>query len=214
MENLITAQEVSDYLPDLDLSSFSAPTISGMISRASQYVIGYCEVDGFLKTAVTSEREKTRINPEGDLIVSFRRRPVEQGAVSALRLKTVESAIDLSLTGSSGSDIYYIPTGGAYMVYPSNFLIALGYGLLSVRYANTRYEVDYTGGYDAIPADIKEATSLIFRNMATRKIMPGGATSFRQGNFSVSVSNDGVSPLIKEAQEILNQGGYVRRVIF
>lgn len=214
MENLITAQDITDYAPDLDLSSFTGPTISGMITRASNYVINYCNVDGFLQQAVTNEREKVRINPEGDLIMSFHRRPVAQGSVTAVRLKTINSSISLSMTDASGNDVYYIPTGGTYMVYPSNFLLSLGYGLLSVRYSNARYELDYTGGYNPIPDAIKEATTLVFRQYALRRINPLGASEFRQGNFMIS--NRGVTkpPLLSEAQNILDEGGYIRQVIF
>lgn len=84
-ENLITQAELEDYAPDLDLSQFSAATISGMISRASERVRQYCNVKGFFKVAVDSERDRALINPQGELIISFRRRPVVAADVTAFR---------------------------------------------------------------------------------------------------------------------------------
>ena len=114
-ENLITQAELEAYAPDLDLSTFSQATISGMISRASKIITNYCDVDGFFKMAVTNERERAQISPNGDLTISFRRRPVADGDVSAIRLVGV--GMSQSLTLESGSDRYYfIPKPSTYLI--------------------------------------------------------------------------------------------------
>ncbi len=218
-ENLITQAELEAYAPDLDLTQFSQATISGMISRASQRAINYCNVDGFFRTNVVGESEQVRIAPNGDLTYSFRRRPVAAGGLNGLRLVGLEVNQSLELSIGDLQNIYYIPTGGTYFVYPSNFLLAHGRGLISLRNADLFVEVDYTGGYlpDELPGDIKEAVTLFFRSAAAKKYNPAGAASFRQGaismNFKGSGSEAGSSKdaFVSEAELLLNE--YVRRVI-
>lgn len=215
-ENLITQSELESYAPDLDLSQYNSATISGMIGRASERVRKYCNVEGFFKMAVTAERDKALINPQGEMVISFRRRPVVAADVSAIRLVTVDVSQDLTLT-SGGSSIFFIPNPGTYMIYPSNYLIAHGTGLISLESANLFYEIDYTGGYATdvadLPDDLKEATTLMIRSLINKRLNPIGANSFTQGRVSMSFGADGMDNNVKEAHEILNQGSYVRRVI-
>lgn len=215
-ENLITQSELESYAPDLDLSQYSSATISGMISRASERVRKYCNVEGFFKMAVTAERDKALINPQGELVISFRRRPVVAADVSAIRLVTVDVNQELELE-SGGSSIFFIPNPGTYMIYPSNYLIAHGTGLISFENADLFYEVDYTGGYATdvadLPDDLKEATTLMVRSLVNKRLNPIGANSFTQGRVSMNFGADGMDNNVKEAHEILNQGSYVRRVI-
>lgn len=215
-ENLITQAEIEAYAPDLDLSSYSAATISGMITRASARVKNFCNVDGFFKTAVTAERDRAQISPNGDLTISFRRRPVAEGDISAIRLVGVE--VSQSLTLESGGDyIYFIQTPGNYLVYPSNYLISHGRGLISLEASDLFYEIDYTGGYATdiadIPDALKEATTLYIRSMVGKRFNPAGASSFSQGSVSMGFGGNkgGRDQNIQEAEAIL--ADYVRRVI-
>jgi len=215
-ENLITQAELESYAPDLDLSQYSAATISGMISRASARVKNYCNVDGFFKAAVTAERERAQISPNGDLTISFRRRPVANGDVTAIRLVGTEISQDLTLT-SGGSSIYFIQTPGTYLVYPSNYLISHGRGLISLDSADLFYEIDYIGGYATdiadIPPDLKEAATLFIRSSISKKFNPAGASSMTQGRVSMGFGGNkgGKDQNIQEAEAILSE--YVRRVI-
>lgn len=220
MENLIDNTYITNNAPEIDLSPYTATTISGMIAQASAQVIRYCRVSGFLQTAVVSERERAHINSSGDLLISFRHRPVKQGDVSAIRLRTV--AVNQSLTlQSGGMDVYFIPEPGTYGVYPSNYLISFGRGLLALRGANLFYEVDYTGGYvttptagyQTLPDDIKEATLLFFRDIMSRKYNPTGMDMFRQGSMQAMTRRDnGLTQFVESARDILDHGGYRRMV--
>ena len=215
-ENLITQAELEAYAPDLDLSQYSAATISGMISRASARVKNYCNVDGFFKAAVTAERERAQISPNGDLTISFRRRPVADGDITAIRLVGTEVSQDLTLT-SGGSSIYFISSPGTYVTYPSNYLISHGRGLISLESADLFYEIDYIGGYATdiadLPPDLKEATTLFVRSSISKKFNPAGASNFTQGRVSVGFGGNksGKDQNIQEAESILAE--YVRRVI-
>lgn len=215
-ENLITQAEIEAYAPDLDLSSYSATTISGMITRASTKVISFCNVDGFFKTAVTNERDRVTINPQGELVISFRRRPVVAADISAVRLRS--SGINQTLTLTQGGEsVFLIPEPGTYMVYPSSYVIAMGRGLLTLKAADLMYEIDYTGGYATdianIPADIKEACTLFIRSQLSKRFNPAGASSFSQGSVSMGFggNKNGKDQNVQEAEAILSQ--YVRRVI-
>lgn len=217
MENLITATELTNYAPDLDTSSFSTATISGMIGRASKMVQEYCNVAGFLSTAVTGEKDRAKINPAGELVISFKRRPVSEGNVTAIALKQVDVDVDLELTDGNGNNIYHI-TDDRLLYYPSTFVILHGSGLFALRNSNLFYEISYTGGYDGVdnvPADIKEAVTLMVRHLAQRKNNSLGAQSFSQGSYSVNfgTNKDGKDVFVKEAQAILDEGGHVRRVL-
>lgn len=219
MENLITKAELTAYAPDLDLSAYSDATISGMITRATKRMIEYCDVAGFFKMAVTSEREKARINPQGELVYSFKRRTVADGDVSAIRLVSVDVSQTLTLQSSSDSSYYYFIQDGNYLIYPSNFLIAHGTGLMSLENSNLFIEVDYTGGYATdiadLPVDLKEACTLMVRSQIARKFNTAGANSFSQGSVSMSFGGgrDVLDKNVSEALSILDSGGYVRTVI-
>jgi len=214
-ENLITLDEVTNFAPDLDMSAFSSTTISGMITRASEMIRRYCNVDGFLKTAVT-EKGRARINPAGELTISFARRPVAESDVTGIRLKQVDINIDLELQDGANNIFHVID--GRILYYPSTFIVLHGNGLLSLRNSNLFYEVDYSGGYDGVtnvPEDLKEAVTLMLRHLANRRFNSMGARSFSQGDYSVNFGDSkGTNDIfMSEATNILDLGGYVRRVI-
>lgn len=215
-ENLITQAELESYAPDLDLSQYNAATISGMISRASDRIKNFCNVDGFFKTAVTAERARAKISSEGDLVISFRRRPVADGDVTAIRLVGTEFNQSLELA-PNGVNAYFIADTRTYLTYPSNYLISHGRGLISLRSADLFYEIDYIGGYAtdvaSLPADLKEAATLYIRSMISKKFNPAGASSMTQGRVSMGFGGNtsGKDQNIQEAENILAE--YVRRVI-
>lgn len=225
MENLIDNTYITDNAPELDLSQYSTTTVSGIISQASAAVINYCQVDGFLQSTVTSERDRAHINSAGDLIISFRRRPVVEGDVTAIRLRTV--AVNQSLTLSAATAdmgsgyIYFIPNPGTFLVYPSNYLISFGRGLLALRGARLFYEVDYTGGYvqtpttgyKSVPDDLKQATLLMVRDILARRYNPMGMDMFRQGQMqAMTRRNNGLTQFVEAARDLLDQNGYRRLV--
>ena len=218
-ENLITQTELEQFAPELDLSQYSQATISGMINRASKIIQQYCDVDGFFKMSVTSERERAQISPNGDLTISFRRRPVQDGDISDIRLVGVGMSQSLTLT-DNGSRVYFIPNPKTYVIYPSNYLISMGRGLLHLDSSDLFYEIDYTGGYATdiadIPQDLKEAATLYVRDMVARKFNPTGAQSFTQGRVSMSFgysAGRSKSALVSAAEDILDSGGYARKVL-
>lgn len=215
-ENLITEQELRDYAPDLDLSAYATTTISGLIARASKLVADAAHVDGFFKVAVTNEEGAAMIGSHGDLVLSVRRRPLVVGDVSALSLNGQGVVTNLNLS-DSGNYNYFLQNPGNFLVYPSNFLIGSGAGLLMSRNAGLFYKISYVGGYATdianIPVDLKEAATLMVRHLLARKNNPAGVKSFSQGSLSVTYGlKSGEDEFTAEVMTILNGGGYVRRV--
>lgn len=218
-ENLLTTAELATYAPELNLAGFADTTVSGIISRASEQVRNYCHVDGFLQKPVTSETDRVIINTDGELIISVRRPNVAQGHVTRIGLKTIDINQTMTLV-NNGLDTYFIPAPGKYVVYPSNYLIAFGTGLLSLQNANLFYEIDYVGGYATdvanLPADLKEATALMVQSIVSRRANPTGLIGFKQGNYQEerrSKNGTYTNPFKDEAIEILNRGNFVRMVI-
>jgi hypothetical protein len=74
MTNLITAQDLSDFAPDLDTSSYSATTLSGLISQASNRIAKFCNVKGF-DFATYTDTDRARISNKGELLINLRVRP-------------------------------------------------------------------------------------------------------------------------------------------
>src|SRR3990167_9808089 len=120
-ENLITEGELRAYAPDLDLSTYATTTISGLINRASRMLADMANVDGFFKVAVTDEQSEAIVDSSGALIISFRRRPVVAGGVSAISLNGAGIDQDLTLT-DNGVDRYFINNPGNYLSLPHNYL--------------------------------------------------------------------------------------------
>lgn len=219
-ENLIDNSYISNNAPEMDLSLYSTTTVSGIITQASQNVRNYCQVDGFLQSTVISERDRAHINSAGDLIISFRRRPVNQGDVTGIRLRTVSVNQSLTLQ-SGGMDIYFIGRPNTWLSYPSNYLISFGRGLMALRGANLFYEVDYVGGYtqsfvsgyQTVPADLQEATLLFVRDIMAKRYNPAGLDMMRQGSMQIMTRRtNALSQFVEQARDLLDNAGYVRRV--
>lgn len=227
MENLITNQDITDFAPEIDLSQYSPTTISGMITQASMNVIRYCAVDGFLQSAVVGEQDRAHINSAGDLSISLRRRPCNIGDVSRIALVTVGVNQDLTLQSNFGNGdedgqlVYFINNPGTMVIYPSNYLISFGRGMLALRGANLFYQIDYKGGYtldpipgyQQVPMDLKEATILYFRDIMAKRFNQFGMDSVRTGNIQMQTRRiNGLTMFVDQARDILDQNGYVRRV--
>jgi hypothetical protein len=214
MTNYIAATDLSAFAPELDTSQYSAATLSGIIGRATAQVNNYCNVKGFEVGIEVAETDRATINSDGELVIAVRRPNII--SVSAIRLKQGTYSNDLTLT-SNGNPIYQIPHPGSRLHYPNSYidtsgtLITAGSRILAIRGANLFYEIDYTGGYVTIPDDIKEATTLLVRDIIATRNNQDGVDSFAQGSYSVQFGNNkmGESKLVRAAKSILDP--YVER---
>lgn len=222
-QNLITVSGFKARNPEVDTTPWDDATISGFISSATKSMQGFCQVDGFLTTTVTSERPTTVITPFGDLMVWTRIRPIQ--SISAIRLVKGGFSTSLTLSGSNGQAYYQIPYPYTYLNYPSSYLAGTGTlmiggstQLVTLKSANTYTEIDYVGGLNSVPDDLRDACDLWVRDILLRRLNPLGAQEVRQGSFSYSRAlrssgnnkNQTDSVWIQQAKEILNDSGYVR----
>lgn len=218
MANILTKADIQAYAPELDLSKYSDATISGMLSAAQGRAAEFCSVTGFELQSVTNETDKALISNNGELIISVRRRPIV--SVSAISLVKGGFSTSLTLTDSAGLALYQIPYPNNKIVFPNSYFYLTGTylaggssQLYTLRGSNVMYQMSYTGGYQTPPDSLKYAISLYFRDSFTKQFNPQGLSSFTQGSYSESYSSSaskGRSPLVQEAEDVLQQGGYAR----
>lgn len=215
MTNLITAQDISDFAPDLDTSSFSATTLSGIISQATNRMAKFCNVKGFDYGTYT-DTDRAKISNNGELVINARVRPVE--SVSAVSL--TRGAFSTSLVLQQGDTLLYqiadpgnrIHIPNSYLYMTGTFLAGGQSQLMSLKAANMFCTVTYVAGYQTIPFDLKDACILWVQDILARRGNRDGAQSFSQGSYSVNYgknASDGDSPAIKQAKTMLYEGGYV-----
>ena len=221
MTNLITAQDISDFAPDLDISAYSATTISGLIAQASNEIMQTCNVKEFSYGTYT-DTDRARINNMGELVINPRVRPVL--TVVSVKLSRGAFSTNLTLTATDGTLLYQIPDTQNRIHIPNSYLYLTGTylaggssQLMSLKYAGMFCTTTYTAGFTTIPPDLKDACILWVQDIIMRRINRAGAQSFSQGSLSINFgknADDGYSPLIKQARTILNQGGYLKVGMF
>lgn len=221
MTNIITSTDIASYMPDLDTSAYSATTMSGIITQAQTRAAQFCNVNGF-EFQADVDTDRAMINNKGELVISFHRRPVVTGQIQSIILTRGAFSTTLMLTDGNGNPNYTIPDPGNRMHLPNSYLYATGTylpggssQLLTLKAADLFYTVNYVGGYQAIPFDLKDALLLFVQDTIARRINRSGVTSFSQGSLSMSFGpSSSDSAPISTAQQLLTQGGYVRPEIF
>lgn len=223
MTNLITAQDIADFAPDLDTSSYSATTLSGLIAQASLKVAKFCHVKDFAFGSYT-DTDRAKISNDGELVISPRVRPVT--SVTSITLKKGGFSTSLTLTQGS-TTLYQLNDSGTRIHLPNSYLYATGTylaggnsQLLTLKAAGMFCTVVYVAGYQAgIPQDLKDACLLYVQDMIVRKVNRSGVQSFTQGSLSMTwgaggTNEKGESRLLQQANSILLQGDYVRPEVF
>lgn len=218
--SIITKQDIQNFAPELDLSSYSDATISGMCQFATDRAADFCSVDGFDFAAVTDESDRAYISNDGELVISVRRRPI----VSVTSISLIKGGFSTDLVLTQGdTQLYQVPTPGNKLVFPNSYFYLTGTylaggssQLYTLRGAKVYYQASYYGGYQEIPFGLKDAVIMYFRDIYTRRNSAAaqGLASFSQGSYSETAAKgnaNGDSPLVQQAQNMLLQGGYARR---
>jgi hypothetical protein len=217
--SIITQADIQNYAPELDLSAYSATTISGMCSRATNRAAQFCSVDGFDLIQSTGEVDKARISNTGELMISTRRRPIV--SVTSISLQKGSFTTSLTLNDTSGNPLYQVPHPGNKLVFPNTYFYATGTylaggstQLLSLRGAGVFYNISYLAGFQTPPDDLKYAVMLYFRDEYLLQYNTKGLSGFTQGSYSESFNNNanakGRTALIMQAEDALTNGGYQR----
>lgn len=237
MGNLLTVTDIQNFAPELDLSAYSATTISGMISQAQSRAASFCSVTGFELAQETNERGRALIDNTGTLIISVRRKPIV--SVASITLEKGGFSTALTLNGSNNSPMYQVPYPGNRIHFPNSYFYATGTylaggstQLLSLKGAKLFYNITYSGGYDplaaqntnwnfpttapAVPDDLKLALIDYFRDIWSKRNNPAGLSGFTQGSYQEQYSSnaEGKSRIIQEAEDLLMNGDYNRVEIF
>jgi hypothetical protein len=220
MSSILTETELRNLAPDLDLSPYSAATISGMINAATLRMQNFCNVTGFDQQTVTGERTRTKVTTDGDLVVRVKRKPIV--SVSAIRISKGAMATDITLTDGAGNALYDIDSSATAVYVTGAGLTYLGrfqdgaMSLVSLRNIRAFTTISYVGGYSTITDDLKQACVLYVRDIVSTKANPSGVDSFSQGSYSVTFTSNssGKSKLALQAEQILQDGDYVNVDIF
>lgn len=219
MTNLITAQDIADFAPDLDTSQYSATTLSGLIAQASVKIAAYCNVTDFALGTYT-DKDRARISNNGELLISPMVRPAQ--SVASISLKSGGFSTNLTLSDNQGNLYYDINGMGTRITVPNSYLYATGTflaggntQLLSLKQANLYCTITYTAGWQTIPFDLKDACVLYVQDQIMRRNNRAGVQSFSQGSLSMTYGANGTdesgnSRIIQQAQSILLEGDYVR----
>ena len=205
--NLITTTEFAAYAPEVDVSRYTTPTVSGFIAMASQQVTDYLHYSP-LAEDITGELKQAMITTEGDLLIYPRKLPIQ--SVSGITIKKGTQSLELGLLNGASSR-YNIDFTRRHIRYPSaeisvdsgDILIT---NFLSLKGQQFYVELDYRGGFEAseLPEVIKLATSLFARDILARSSNTTGARKIQQGGISLEYfEKEGESDLVKDAKILL-----------
>ena len=215
--SILSATDIANYAPELDLSQYSTATISGMASQATNRAVQFCSVNGFDQVQEIDEMDKAYISNDGELVVSVRRRPIV--TIQSVSLVKGGFSTSLNLTGADGNPLYQIPSPRSKFVFPNSYFYLTGTylaggssQLYTLRGAKVFYKMTYTAGYSPIPDDLKFAVILYFRDIVAQAKNPQGLQGFTQGSYSEQYGSnaEGKSKLVLQAEDALRNGGYVR----
>lgn len=208
--NLITVAQFTAYAPEVDVSQFNDPTISGFISRASQVATDYLGYTPVLEV-ITDELRPGHVSSSGDLVIYPQKVPLV--SVSAIGVTKGTTNLTLQLTDSQGNNKYNIDYTKRRLVFPYGEVILSGTtvftNFFALRGSDFFTKVTYTAGWPLteLPGPILEAVTLIVRDMLSKRFNQAGAERISQGGISLEFSayNDlGQSNLVKEAKRLLN----------
>ncbi|MBP9781695.1 hypothetical protein KBC89_03500 [Candidatus Woesebacteria bacterium] len=204
--NLITVAEISTLAPDLVLTSYDNPTLSGMISGASKQVSDYLRYSPLAET-ITDELKEAKITSEGDLLIWPEKIPVI--TLSSLALTKGSSTVTVTLTDGANNR-YNIPQNARHIRFAYGDVLLTGNPSIVNLYAlrGTVFYAKYTyrAGFEVsqLPFLFKQATILYLRDSISRTLNPSGATRISQGGISLEfATRKGKSDLIQDAENLL-----------
>lgn len=207
--NLITTQDFRNYAPEVDLSQYTEPTISGMISQASAMVEDFLEYTPVLET-ITDESKKGMVTTDGDLLIFPNKIPVR--SVSSIGIYKGTTVVSITLTDGAGNARYNIDYTGRNVRVPWGEVAITGNPVFNnffqLRGLEFYTKMTYQGGWamSELPKSITNATILLVREILARKYNPQGATRITQGAITLEFSDrkgEGVSDLVADAKRLL-----------
>lgn len=206
--NIISQDQFASFAPEVDLSQYNAPTISGMIGMASAMVSRYLQYNPVAET-ITNEVKNGIIGTQGDLIIYPAKVPII--SVTGISIFKGATSIALNLLDGNGTPKYNIDYLARSLRFPFAEITLQGTPIFTNFYSlrGTQFftKFSYRAGFEAyaIPADIQLATVLYMREILMRRYNTVGAQEVRQGGldfkFSLTTSK---SDLVMDAERLLN----------
>jgi hypothetical protein len=210
--SIVTVDELRVYAPELSLSAYDNPTVSGMLIQSSQIVSDFLDYTPVIET-ITDEIQKGRISTRGDLTIYPAKIPVV--SVSKLEFVRGSTSVELGLTNSGNVSRYNIDYQKRKIVYPYEEITLNGYPVFTDFYALKASDfytrLTYRAGWEVedIPGAIKQATINIMRELLSPKFNLAGATEVQQGGISLKFSDRKTeSKFLRDARRLL--APYVR----
>lgn len=210
MANYITVDYFKQRNPSLDLSLYTDTTISGMILSASSMVNNYLNVDSLAIEDIVNEKSEGYVDNDHSLTIFTRRRPII--SVNSISLVKGNDQINLSISDGD-SPKYDIPATKDYIAYPDHELaitsVSIINSFLDLRSVKFFTVTSYRAGYETIPSDIQEATSLFAKEQVARNMNTTGASRIRQGGIDISYNDSSRSGSdsdnVRDAKSILDR---------
>jgi len=194
----------------VDFTGLSDPDKEALIARASRLAeseAGLPRDGSFLVTEYVNEQHDWRRATRRAYLYN---RPI-------ISLDEVRLRVGAETTAVIPAEQVYVNNTGGYIEASS---LALAFGIapeiITLGLSEPQLEVDYTAGYETIPADIKEAVAMIASVLYLSKKLfeegTAGAVSFTIGSYMVSFANNkvgglaGLSNLVPEAAKLILRG--------
>lgn len=211
--NIISVSDFQAYAPEIDVSQYSAPTMSGIITQASSMVANYLQYTPVAED-ITNELKEAFISTDGDLLVYPAKLPII--SVSSLKIAKGATELAITLTETDGTAKYNVDFARRNLRFPWGEVVLQGTAVFndfySLRGQQFYTKMSYRGGWEAyaIPDDIKLATILYTRELISKRNNTSGAQSITQGGISLRFSDrTEKSDLVKDAERLL---GPYRRI--
>ncbi|MCG3203920.1 MAG: hypothetical protein KCHDKBKB_00597 [Elusimicrobia bacterium] len=206
------------YCDKTDLENFLLMTIdSSFNTQVNDWIaaaenqangfMGYTTASGIMNEAIVDEIQDGTVNSDGDLIIFPRKSPLN--SISSISLIKGTSSITLTLTDSSGSPKYNIPTHSRSVLYPGYELSITGSSVITsfndLRAGKFFTKMSYVAGYTTVPADIRLATVNYVADVLMRHTNKEALAAITQGKVSKrwQERRGGKSDFILDAEDLL-----------
>jgi len=201
----ISENEFRAACPEIDLSRYDSPTISGILVRATAKAENFLNYSLIVETK--TEKLEAFCDPSLDIVIFPTKRPIR--SVSGIQIVKAGTEIDLTIS-SGGQDYFDIEEDGRSIRLSGSRISLTSVSVLdfhSLRHQRFYVNLTYTAGYYPYdrPQDIVEAVILYAQDTFSRALNSSGAKKISQGSVSIEYSQrDGKSDFVQDAESLLS----------
>lgn len=206
--NIITVDQFKQFAPEVDLTKYNDPTVSGFISNGSRMASDYLYYTP-LAEVIVDEVKQGIVTNEGDLLIFPNKVPII--SLSSVNIFRGATTVALGLT-SGGVNKYNIDYTNRNIRIPYQEMLLQGtpvftdfYSLRGVQFYT---KISYEGGwtYDNMPPSITQAVVFLVKDLMSGQYNQMGVSRMSQGSLSFAYSgkDGGKSKLLQDAYRLLN----------